>query len=55
MKQLLNNNRGASLAEYLILVGALALIMVVGVRALGQSEPHGELEPPNVLERLGGS
>jgi hypothetical protein len=55
MKQLLSDNRGASLAEYLILVGALALVMAVGVRAFGQSEPRGELEPPNVLERLGGS
>lgn len=55
MKQLLTDNRGASLAEYLILVGALALITVFGVRALEHSEPRGELEPPNVLERLGGS
>ncbi len=54
MKQLLNDSRGASLAEYLIFVGVLALITVVGFRALGRGEPHGELEPLNVVERLAG-
>lgn len=54
MKQLLNDGRGANFAEYLILLGVLALITVVGFRALGHKEPHGELEPLNVLERLAG-
>jgi hypothetical protein len=54
MKQLLNDGRGANLAEYLIFVGVVALIALVGVRAAGHDEPRGELEPPNVLERLAG-
>jgi hypothetical protein len=54
MKQLLKDGRSANLAEYLIFVGVLALITVVGFRALGHDEPRGELEPLNVLERLAG-
>ncbi|HEU4411332.1 MAG TPA: hypothetical protein VFS43_39135 [Polyangiaceae bacterium] len=54
MKQLLTDGRGANLAEYLIFVGVLAIIAVVGFRALGHEEPRGELEPLNVLEHLTG-
>lgn len=54
MNQLLNDGRNATLAEYLIFAGVLALITVVGFRALDQSEPRGELEPRNVVERLTG-
>lgn len=54
MKQLLIDGRGANLAEYLIFVGVLAIITVVGVRALNHGEPRGELEPVRVLEHLTG-
>lgn len=54
MKQLLNDGRGANLAEYLIFLGVFALITIIGFRAFGHDEPRGELEPLNVLERLAG-
>lgn len=53
INELLRDNRGANLVEYIILVGVIALVAIAGFKIFGEKVDQKVQEQANKVEQIG--